>query len=118
MSSSDVWSSYSAQSSPAPSSTASSPPSTSPLCPKKKHVTARQRRKGDIDAAAVYALRPRTNLRSPTPHLEVPTTQVGGTKNGRLQSWQQDILQYTFEAGIRSPGDAIVMLLVVELKDR
>lgn len=79
--------------------------------------TRKQHRHERATSLYTHALRPRTNLRSPIPRDGSGTfspTKAGG----RLKTWQTEILQRVFDAGIWNPGDCTVELLVSELGDR
>lgn len=93
----------------------SSPSSSCPSIPSSRASSPRtlRRRQKRKDAIATYTLRPR----DPNGSL-VDESAVRHRRPGRLQDWQISILQEVFEADIQSPGDATIMLLVVQLKDR
>jgi len=87
-----------------PSSRASSPRTNLPLRRQKRNLK---------NATATYTLRPRDHNAN-----EASVSVVRHRRPERLQEWQNSTLQEVFDAGIRSPGDATIMLLVIQLKDR
>jgi len=88
-----------------------------PSRPTYKASTSRECNRSKKErASAPYTLRPRTNLRSPTPIYG--QFALNNYKKGRLEDWQTEVLEGVLKAGIWHPGDATVALLVEELGDR